>query len=56
MLAKQDGSLEQLEIKGVLTLKISDPALGRIRLALDATDDSSIQFKVIRHIYIYINW
>ncbi|CAO3619715.1 unnamed protein product [Cunninghamella echinulata] len=45
MLAKQDGSLEQLEIKGVLTLKIADPSLGRIRLSLVAADDASIQFK-----------
>ncbi|KAI8082782.1 uncharacterized protein BX664DRAFT_301207 [Halteromyces radiatus] len=45
MVANQEGELEQLEVKGVLTLKISDPSLGRIRLALDATDDPAIQFK-----------
>ncbi|KAI8332576.1 coatomer subunit delta [Chlamydoabsidia padenii] len=45
MVANQEGELEQLEVKGVLTLKISDPAMGRIRLSLDAADDPAIQFK-----------
>jgi hypothetical protein len=48
MVANQEGELEQLEVKGVLTLKISDPAMGRIRLSLDAADDASIQFKVTK--------
>ncbi|KAI8336581.1 hypothetical protein BC941DRAFT_452960 [Chlamydoabsidia padenii] len=45
MMANQEGELEQLEVKGVLTLKVSDPSMGRIRLTLDAADDPAIQFK-----------
>lgn len=43
--ANKDGGLEQMEVKGVLTLKISDPSNARISLAVKANDDSSIQFK-----------
>lgn len=34
-----------MEVRGVLTLKIADPSSARIRLALKANDDASIQFK-----------
>lgn len=43
--ANKDGGLEQMEVRGVLTLKISDPSSARISLALKASNDSSIQFK-----------
>ncbi|RCH83443.1 Coatomer subunit delta, partial [Rhizopus stolonifer] len=43
--ANKDGGLEQMEVRGVLTLKISDPSAARISLALEAGNDSSIQFK-----------
>jgi hypothetical protein len=43
--ANKDGGLEQMEVKGVLTLKISDPSNARISLAVKANDDPSIQFK-----------
>ncbi|CEP09603.1 hypothetical protein [Parasitella parasitica] len=43
--ANKDGGLEQMEVRGVLTLKIADPASARIKLALKADDDASIQFK-----------
>ncbi|KAI8065943.1 coatomer subunit delta [Gongronella butleri] len=45
MLANVDGGLEQLDVKGVLTLKIADASMGRIRLQLEAIDDPAIQFK-----------
>lgn len=45
VVANKDGGLEQMEVRGVLTLKISDPASARISLALKANDESSIQFK-----------
>ncbi|KAG2237189.1 hypothetical protein BDF21DRAFT_356700 [Thamnidium elegans] len=45
VIANKDGGLEQMEVRGVLTLKISDPASARISLALQANDESSIQFK-----------
>lgn len=34
-----------MEVKGVLTLKISEPSNARISLALSASADPSIQFK-----------
>jgi hypothetical protein len=43
--ANKDGGLESMDVRGVLTLKISDPAHARISLALRASDDPSIQFK-----------
>ncbi|GAN02742.1 coatomer subunit delta [Mucor ambiguus] len=43
--ANKDGGLEQMEVRGVLTLKIADSASARISLALKASDDASIQFK-----------
>ncbi|KAG2201423.1 hypothetical protein INT47_001472, partial [Mucor saturninus] len=43
--ANKDGGLEQMEVRGVLTLKIADPSSARISLALKASNDPSIQFK-----------
>lgn len=43
--ANKDGGLESMEVRGVLTLKISDPAHARISLALQQSDDPAIQFK-----------
>lgn len=37
--------MEQLDIRGVLTLKISDPNSARIRFNINVDTDSSIQFK-----------
>jgi len=46
MVANRDGGLESMEVKGDLTLRVSDPALSKISLALRHSDDSNIQFKV----------
>ncbi|KAI8967456.1 hypothetical protein BDF20DRAFT_901180 [Mycotypha africana] len=43
--ANKDGGLEQIDVRGVLTLKITDPDNARISLALQSSDDTSIQFK-----------
>lgn len=43
--ANKDGGLESMEVRGVLTLKISDPAHARISIGLRASEDPSIQFK-----------
>ncbi|KAI8382969.1 hypothetical protein BD560DRAFT_385665 [Blakeslea trispora] len=43
--ANKDGGLEQMEVRGVLTLKISDPSSARVSLALSTGNDPSIQFK-----------
>jgi hypothetical protein len=46
MVANRDGGLENMEVKGDLMLRVSDPARTKISLALRHLDDSSIQFKV----------
>ncbi|KAI9007516.1 hypothetical protein CLU79DRAFT_778333 [Phycomyces nitens] len=43
--ANKDGGLEQMEIKGVLTLRVVDNASARVRISIQATDDAAIQFK-----------
>ncbi|KAF9180098.1 Coatomer subunit delta, partial [Haplosporangium sp. Z 11] len=45
MIANRDGGLENMEVKGDLTLRVSDPAFTKISLALRHLEDSNIQFK-----------
>ncbi|KAG0235400.1 Coatomer subunit delta [Actinomortierella wolfii] len=45
MVANRDGGLENMEVKGDLMLRVSDPARSKISLALTHLDDSAIQFK-----------
>lgn len=45
LVANRDGGLEQMEIKGVLVLKISDPSAGKVRILVDAVEETSLQFK-----------
>ncbi|KAF7721910.1 hypothetical protein EC973_003949 [Apophysomyces ossiformis] len=43
--ANKDGGLEHMDVKGVLTLKVTDPSKARLRIAMKAAEDTSIQFK-----------
>ncbi|KAI7858772.1 hypothetical protein BDC45DRAFT_497602 [Circinella umbellata] len=43
--ANKDGGLEQMEVRGVLTLRVGDGSSGRVRLTLQAADDPAINFK-----------
>ncbi|KAI1319012.1 Coatomer subunit delta [Mortierella claussenii] len=45
MLANRDGGLENMEVKGDLMLRVSDPTLTKISLTLTHLEDSGIQFK-----------
>lgn len=45
MTANRDGDLDQLDIRGVLTLRIADPSSAQICFKIQANDDSAIQFK-----------
>ncbi|KAG0041181.1 Coatomer subunit delta, partial [Gryganskiella cystojenkinii] len=45
VVANRDGGLDNMEVKGDLMLRVSDPALAKISLALTHHDDSAIQFK-----------
>ena len=44
--ANKDGGLEQMEVRGVLTLRVGDGSNGRVRLTLQTADDPAINFKV----------
>lgn len=44
--ATHDGGLENLEIKGDMILKISDPNSTRLRIQLDNSFNRNFQFKV----------
>jgi coatomer subunit delta len=44
--ANRDGGLESLEVKGDLELTVSDPNLTKIKLAVRADDDETVQLKV----------
>ncbi|ORZ11643.1 hypothetical protein BCR41DRAFT_356696 [Lobosporangium transversale] len=46
MVANRDGGLENMEVKGDLMLRVSDPSFTKISLSLSHLDDSSIQFKL----------
>lgn len=46
VVANRDGGLETMEIKGSMTLKITDPNNARVRLLVRATDDAAAQFQV----------
>ncbi|KAG0210569.1 Coatomer subunit delta [Mortierella sp. GBA30] len=45
MVANRDGGLENMEVKGDLTLRVSDPSRTKISLALHHLEDPNIQFK-----------
>lgn len=51
--ANRDGGLEQMEVRGVLTLRIGDTSSARLRLALQAADDPAITFKVALYPRLY---
>ncbi|KAL1930083.1 hypothetical protein VTP01DRAFT_1237 [Rhizomucor pusillus] len=43
--ANKDGGLEQMEVRGVLTLRVGDASNARLRLSLQTADDPAINFK-----------
>ena len=43
----RDGGLQNLEVHGLVTLKITDEKLGRIKLAIDNNDEKGIQLQVM---------
>ncbi|KAK2153629.1 hypothetical protein LSH36_291g07023 [Paralvinella palmiformis] len=45
LVGNRDGGLQNLEVHGLVTLKITDEKLGRIKLAIDNTDDKGIQLQ-----------
>ncbi|KAF8925210.1 Adaptor complexes medium subunit family-domain-containing protein [Dissophora ornata] len=45
MVANRDGGLDNMEVKGDLMLRVSDPSRTKISLSLTHLEDSNIQFK-----------
>lgn len=43
--ANRDGGLEQMEVRGTLTLRVGEGASGKLRLQLQAANDPAINFK-----------
>jgi hypothetical protein len=46
----RDGGLENLEVKGELTLRVTEADCARIRLALTPVTDANVQFKTHPHV------
>ena len=44
--AGRDGGLQNMEVLGMMQLKVSDPQYGRILIAVDNQYDRSLQFQV----------
>jgi hypothetical protein len=44
-IANRDGGLQNLEVNGILHLKVNDPAKAKFLVRLNVGSDSSIQFK-----------
>ena len=55
LIAGRDGGVQNMEVLGIIMLRISDPEYGRIRVLLDNKESRPIQFQVrdCYHSYIY---
>lgn len=45
----RDGGLQNMEILGMITLRVSDDKYGRIRLHINNNDKKGVQLQVILH-------
>lgn len=46
LVAGRDGGLQNMEVLGIISLRISDPECGKIRLLLANNEKRSVQFQV----------
>jgi hypothetical protein len=44
--ANRDGGLQSMEVKGDMVLKVTDPNSALVKLTMDISNDSNIQYKV----------
>lgn len=49
LVAGRDGGLQNMEILGMIMLRISDPEVAKIRVALNNNEKRSVQFQVCTH-------
>lgn len=45
VIANRDGGIQSMEVKGDLTLRVSDPEKAKIRLTVSSAEDENLQFK-----------
>ena len=46
LVAGRDGGLQNMEILGIIMLRISDPEYGMVKVAIDNQEQRSVQFQV----------
>lgn len=46
LVAGRDGGLQNMEVLGIISLRISDPECGRVRVLLANNEKRSVQFQV----------
>ena len=55
LIAGRDGGLQNMEIRGLVLLRIADAQFGKIRLSLENTDDRGFQMQASRWIIATMN-
>ena len=57
MTASRDGGLQNLEVHGMITLRITDETKGRVKVILHQGDMKNVQLQVnIKELWCYWNW
>lgn len=51
LVAGKDGGVQNLEVLGILYLKITDPALGNVVVAVRHNEDKQVQFQVLSQMH-----
>lgn len=46
LVAGRDGGLQNMEVLGMIMLRITDPDMAKIRIAIDNREERSVQFQV----------
>ena len=46
MVAGRDGGLQNMEVLGMIMLRITDPEVAKVRISIDNREDRSVQFQV----------
>ena len=48
LVAGRDGGLQNMEVLGMIMLRVTEPDMARIRIAMDNREDRAVQFQVRR--------
>lgn len=46
LVAGRDGGLQSMEVLGMIMLRVTEPSVARIRVAMDNREDRQVQFQV----------